>query len=339
MRVVVDLSRLEATLPIGLFLGVSCRQSNSKLQPPSGSGARRRLGTTVDTASWRNGCIPVRRVWTGQVAAEENRCLTLREMSSGGGVIDGPWRATRLWNDVVRTFHTGMPVKKHWRHMKAFDDSFTGAEAVAWLHKHLKKNPNFGSDVTKEQTVQLLQKLLKAEVMQAIGASESTGLVTNVSEFSTAGLYRMVESATESLRTPGKKSPGRLGGHGRRTPFSNLGNVTQRRLDAAEDQWDTKSEPGGVGDQDGKTKRTKSAEKCSANTRERHALNRSYFQSLPPNSLILLDNEDTWRRSFIELLNASLSEAHVKSLDINVSYIMHNMSKGKIVLRSGDNIS
>ena len=28
-------------------------------------------------------------------------------------VIEGPWRATRLWNSIVRSLQEGMPLKKH----------------------------------------------------------------------------------------------------------------------------------------------------------------------------------------------------------------------------------
>ena len=28
-------------------------------------------------------------------------------------VIDGPWRATRLWNSIVRSLQEGMTLKKH----------------------------------------------------------------------------------------------------------------------------------------------------------------------------------------------------------------------------------
>ena len=94
-------------------------------------------------------------------------------MSDGGGVISGPWRATRLWNEIVRSFHAGMPCKRHRVRMKTVENCFSGAEAVDWLHKSLKKNPNFGQDVSKEQTVQLLQKILRAGIVECVHSSSS----------------------------------------------------------------------------------------------------------------------------------------------------------------------
>jgi len=65
--------------------------------------------------------------------------------------------------------------------MRTYENCFTGAEAIEWLHKHLKKNPNFDGEVTKEQAVRLLQKLLKAAVIepvhQSMGSIMSTRFV------------------------------------------------------------------------------------------------------------------------------------------------------------------
>ena len=51
-------------------------------------------------------------------------------------------------------FHSlqeGIPQKKHRRNLKTYEKCFTGIEATDWLHKHLKKNPNFDAEVSKEQ--------------------------------------------------------------------------------------------------------------------------------------------------------------------------------------------
>lgn len=33
--------------------------------------------------------------------------------------------------------------------MKTYDDCFVASDAVDWLHQYLKKNPNFGADVSR----------------------------------------------------------------------------------------------------------------------------------------------------------------------------------------------
>ncbi|VDM70342.1 unnamed protein product [Strongylus vulgaris] len=43
------------------------------------------------------------------------------------------YRATTLWNNIVRHFREEMPVKRHRRQLTYFDDSFTGKEAVDFL--------------------------------------------------------------------------------------------------------------------------------------------------------------------------------------------------------------
>jgi hypothetical protein len=55
--------------------------------------------------------------------------------------------------------------------MRTYDNCFTGAEAVDWLHRHLRKNPNFDGDVSREQAVKLMQKLVKARVVEPVHQS------------------------------------------------------------------------------------------------------------------------------------------------------------------------
>uniref|UniRef100_H2Z3K1 DEP domain-containing protein n=1 Tax=Ciona savignyi TaxID=51511 RepID=H2Z3K1_CIOSA len=89
-------------------------------------------------------------------------------MISSGNIPHGPYRATKLWNEVVRLFRAGMPVRKHRYLLKSHPNSFTAAEAVDWLHSLLVINKNFGPTVTRSQTIQLLRKFLKNHVIEDV---------------------------------------------------------------------------------------------------------------------------------------------------------------------------
>uniref|UniRef100_A0A8D0G3S7 DEP domain-containing protein 1B n=1 Tax=Sphenodon punctatus TaxID=8508 RepID=A0A8D0G3S7_SPHPU len=80
----------------------------------------------------------------------------------------GPYRATRLWNETIELFRGGMPLRKHRSHFRSYDSCFTASEAVDWLHVLLRHNQNFGPEVTRPQTVQLLKKFLKNHVIEDI---------------------------------------------------------------------------------------------------------------------------------------------------------------------------
>ncbi|XP_058846209.1 DEP domain-containing protein 1B-like isoform X1 [Acipenser ruthenus] len=80
----------------------------------------------------------------------------------------GPYRATKLWNETIKLFRAGMPLRKHRVHFRTYESCFTASEAVDWLHKLLKSNQNFGPEVTRTQTVQLLKKYLKNHVIEDI---------------------------------------------------------------------------------------------------------------------------------------------------------------------------
>ncbi|XP_053718827.1 DEP domain-containing protein 1A isoform X7 [Synchiropus splendidus] len=83
-------------------------------------------------------------------------------------ITPGPYRATKLWNEVIRLFRAGMPVGKHRQNLRNHSACFTASAAVNWLHQLLRSNSNFGPDVTRQQTVQLLKKFLKNHVIEDV---------------------------------------------------------------------------------------------------------------------------------------------------------------------------
>ena len=109
-------------------------------------------------------------------------------------------------------------------------------------------------------------------------------------EFKEAGeLYRL------STRSPGK---------GGRSP------VKDRKV-----LGDVGNTPGGREEQEGRRKRDRSAGRKAKEEQVKKDLNLSYIQSLPSNSLIILDNEGTWRKVFCGQLAAALSPHHVQLLE------------------------
>nr|XP_006626875.1 PREDICTED: DEP domain-containing protein 1B isoform X1 [Lepisosteus oculatus] len=80
----------------------------------------------------------------------------------------GPYRATKLWNETIKLFRAGMPLRRHRMHFRSYDSCFTASEAADWLHELLRSNNNFGPEVTRTQTIQLLKKFLKNHVIQDI---------------------------------------------------------------------------------------------------------------------------------------------------------------------------
>ncbi|KAM6223408.1 DEP domain-containing protein 1B isoform 3-T3 [Rhynchocyon petersi] len=80
----------------------------------------------------------------------------------------GPYRATKLWNETIELFRARMPLRKHRCRFKRYEHCFTAAEAVDWLHELLRCSQNFGPEVTRKQTVQLLKKFLKNHVIEDI---------------------------------------------------------------------------------------------------------------------------------------------------------------------------
>ncbi|XP_068581102.1 DEP domain-containing protein 1A [Cebidichthys violaceus] len=83
-------------------------------------------------------------------------------------ITPGPYRATKLWNEVTRLFRAGMPLRKHRQNFRHYSSCFAASAAVEWMHQLLRSNSNFGPDVTRQQTVQLLKKFLKNHVIEDV---------------------------------------------------------------------------------------------------------------------------------------------------------------------------
>jgi len=228
-----------------------------------------------------------------------------------------------------------MPTRKHMKNLKTYDKCFSASEVVDWLQKNLQKNSNFGSDVTKDQTVQLLNKLIRAKIIENVRDEESR-------EFKDGELYRLsVKSPVRVLRTPGKSEKK----EDKRVVLGDVGNGnTPRRnleLEAFKNiEDDNKSDISSLEEREKiekkpniliRKKRDSSKVRKAKEEAVKRDLNLSYFQSLPANSLIILDNDSTWRRVFSSQLANSLSSHHVKLLEqaelLNMERVMHNMTR------------
>lgn len=71
---------------------------------------------------------------------------------------------------MTKLFRAGMPLRKHRQHFRVYGSCFTASAAVDWLHDLLRNNNNFGPEVTRQQTVQLLKKFLKNHVIEDVKA-------------------------------------------------------------------------------------------------------------------------------------------------------------------------
>ena len=216
--------------------------------------------------------------------------------------------------------------------LKTYDSCFSSSEVTDWLQKNLQKNSNFGSDVTKEQTVLLLNKLARARIIENVRDEDSR-------EFKENELYRLtVKSPVRSVRTPVKSDKKEE----KRTVLGDVGNTPRRNLEL-ENYRGAEEEKSDLSSLDGREKverrtslvpRRKRDSSRVRKAREEAAkrdLNLSYFQSLPANSLIILDNDSTWRKVFSSQLAGTLSGHHVKLLEqaelLSMERVMHNMTR------------
>ncbi|KAK2107180.1 DEP domain-containing protein 1A [Saguinus oedipus] len=109
----------------------------------------------------------------------------------------------KAWNEVTTSFRAGMPLRKHRQHFKKYGNCFTAGEAVDWLYDLLRNNSNFGPEVTRQQTIQLLRKFLKNHVIEDIKGRWGSENVDDNNQLFRAVLF----PATSPLKTLPRRHP------------------------------------------------------------------------------------------------------------------------------------
>ena len=140
--------------------------------------------------------------------------------------------------------------------------------------------------------MQLLSKLARAGIIENVRDED-------VLEFREGELYRLsTKSPVRNLKTPGKNEKNA----GDRKALVDIGNTPKRNLEKEDFRGDDKSDFSSVDGRererekvDSKKKRESSKVRRAREDAVKKQLNLSYFQSLPSNSLIILDNDSTWR--------------------------------------------
>ncbi|XP_012937092.1 DEP domain-containing protein 1A [Aplysia californica] len=119
--------------------------------------------------------------------------------STTDAAIIGPYKATRLWNDVISAFRQYLPTGRHRRYMKTFENCFSGSSAADWLLQYLKTNECFGSDISRQKSLLLLNKLYKAGIFEEVKVSRNMRHKQDVQE---NRLYRFLPISPSKIKIP-----------------------------------------------------------------------------------------------------------------------------------------
>ncbi|KAK6024843.1 hypothetical protein OSTOST_09277, partial [Ostertagia ostertagi] len=86
--------------------------------------------------------------------SSERTPIRHNSLKDAGTPYRGRYKATTLWNNIIRHFRDEMPIKRHRRQLTYFEDTFTGKEAVDFLLILLPRL------IRRSNCVTLLQKFL-----------------------------------------------------------------------------------------------------------------------------------------------------------------------------------
>lgn len=106
-----------------------------------------------------------------------------------------PFKATKIWNDLVEHLKTNIePRKRRWK-LQTFDKCFRGSDVVEQLQNYVFNHPELASDPSKVQVKSLAQKLLESQVIESASADGKKGAFEHGSR-----LYRFSEcTSSEDL--------------------------------------------------------------------------------------------------------------------------------------------
>jgi len=116
---------------------------------------------------------------------------------------NSPFKATRMWNQLLSSFKEGMELKRKRYRLKSYEQCFSGAEALDWIHSYIQNHPSFGAHVTREQAFMLLQKFIENDVFQ-----NAVGKVTKKFQ-DTNCLYKFSDSDISSQNEDDNQTTGK----------------------------------------------------------------------------------------------------------------------------------
>ncbi|XP_014662640.1 PREDICTED: DEP domain-containing protein 7-like isoform X2 [Priapulus caudatus] len=119
----------------------------------------------------------------------------------------GPFRATKIWNDIIEHLRERVEVKRRRQKVKYFDCCFTGQDAVNVLLRYLMQDSvNFGCDVSREKAVKLCQALMDYNVFEPVSPASPMDSPKKFQDMATK-LYRF--TATEQTENRDSNTPHR----------------------------------------------------------------------------------------------------------------------------------
>lgn len=119
---------------------------------------------------------------------------TMKNSNEGDSLFEGRFRATRVWNGMIKRFRSGMPVKRHRRQLRIYDDCFTGREAVDFMMNELPKFIHDGREITRSNCSKLLGMYLSMGLFCTVRGKWDDSEVFKESE-----LYRFSSVSPELL--------------------------------------------------------------------------------------------------------------------------------------------
>ncbi|XP_048401576.1 DEP domain-containing protein 7 isoform X1 [Stegostoma tigrinum] len=102
-----------------------------------------------------------------------------------------PFRATRIWCNIIVALQSEVEVKRRRHHLKHHNDCFLGSDAVDLILNHLLQNCYFGeAEISRSKVVRLCQALMDNKVFEAVGTKLFGKDKESTFEDSSCSLYR-----------------------------------------------------------------------------------------------------------------------------------------------------
>ncbi|RWS09874.1 DEP domain-containing protein 1A-like protein [Dinothrombium tinctorium] len=80
-------------------------------------------------------------------------------------LFDQPFYATKLWNEIVCSFCSGIPLKTYRRRFKTYRHCFLACKAIDWMYDYLKQHQ-------VQKTIKLLRKFVKCGIIEKVNAKD-----------------------------------------------------------------------------------------------------------------------------------------------------------------------
>ena len=112
--------------------------------------------------------------------------------------VNKPFKATKIWNDLIAHLQANLESKRHRWKMHVYENCFKGTEIIDVLYHYVKNHPDLANNASRAQMKSLCQCLIDSKVFECVVGSEFLNKREGFVFEGRSKLYRFVTNKSDN---------------------------------------------------------------------------------------------------------------------------------------------